>query len=338
MKEALLKVRKKALSFLLVCSVLFGAFQSTALAAEAASPFKDVNTSDWFFDAVQYVYENDLMSGTGNDHFSPNEAITRGMMVTILYNMDGKPEASSPSFTDVPANEWYAAPIAWASANGIVSGYGDGKFGPNDPISRQQMATVLYQYARYKQYDLAAQGSVFAFSDGGQASRHALTPLSWAIGKGIISGVGSNLLDPAGNTERSHMAAVMKSFHEKVVNGLGEKTLFNIDPSEVISITVDNGDSKLTQVTITERKQIEEIVKLVNDFTYIASQKIPPATGCGYYIGFKTESGGIGFEFWSDGVTLDDEEDDSGGTINYYGKAGYFDSLVTLADNATDPM
>lgn len=331
-------IKKQLLSLLLVCSVFFGMFQGTALASETDSPFKDVKTSDWFYDAVQYVYEHELMSGTGDDNFSPNEVTTRGMMVTILYKMDGKPETGISSFTDVPANAWYAAPVAWASENGIVSGYGNGEFGPNDPISREQMVTILYQYAQYKQYDLTLQGSVSAFSDGDQASRYAITPLRWAIGKGVISGIGNNLLDPTGNTERSHVATVMKSFCEKVINGLGGKTLFSFDPSEVVSITVDNGDSKLTQVTITDRGQIEEIVKLVNNFTYTASQNIPPASGCGYHISLKTESGGGGFYFWDSGIKIPDKSGEPGSSINYYGKPGWFDTLVTLADNATDPI
>ena len=331
-------MRKKILSSLLVCSVVFGLFQGTALAAESTSPFKDVKPSDWFYDAVQYAYENDLMSGTGDERFSPDEVVTRGMLVTVLYKMDGRPEASDLPFTDVPSDEWYADPIAWASENGIVSGYGDGKFGPNDPVSREQMATILYQYAQYKDYDLSALGSVPAFSDGDKAGRYALTPLSWAVGKGVISGIGNNLLAPNENIERSHVAAVMKSFCEKVVSGLGGETLLSINPLEVVSITVDNGDSKLTQVTITEQNQIEEIVDLLNNFTYVSSQRIPPATGCGYHIRLATESGGIGIGFWSDGVKLDDAEGEPGSSINYYGKTGYFDSLVTLADNATDPM
>lgn len=330
-------MRKKIVSLLLACSVLLGLFQGTALAAESASPFKDVNASDWFYDAVRYVYENDLMSGTGDEKFSPDEVATRGMLVTILYKMDGSPEASNSTFTDVPSDEWYAEPVAWASANGIVSGYGDGKFGPNDPVSREQMATILYQYSQHKQYDLAAQGSVFAFSDGDQASRYALTPLSWAIGKGIISGVGSNLLDPDGNTERSHMAAAMKSFCEKVVSNLGEKTLFNIDPSEVVSITVENANV-LTEIEITDPKQIKDIVDLVNGFTYTASQKIPPAGGESYFIVLHTESGATCFDFWESGISLDDTEGEPGASINYYGKTGYFNTLVTLANNATDPM
>ncbi len=331
-------MRKRVLTLLLICSMLLGMFQSTALAAESASPFKDVKPSDWFYEAVQYAYENDLMSGTGEEKFSPDEVATRGMLVTMLYKMDGSPGASDSTFTDVPSDEWYAEPVAWASENGIVSGYGNGKFGPNDPISREQIATILYQYAQYKEYDLNAVGDVFAYSDGDKTSRYAITPLSWAIGKGVISGIGNNLLAPSENAERSHVAAAMKSFCEKVVNGLGGETLLSINPSEVVSITVDNGDSKLTQVTITERNQIEEIVDLLNNFIYVSSQRIPPATGCGYHIRLATESGEIGIGFWSDGVKLDDAEGEPGSSINYYGKTGYFDSLVTLADNATDPM
>ncbi len=120
------------------------------------------------------------------------------------------------------------------------------------------------------------------------------------------------------------------------------KTLFKINPSEVISITLSNGDSKLTQITITERNQIEEIVNLVNNFTYTSSKKIPPKDGTGYFATLRTKSKNtsdwVGFGFWSDGVKLTDRNGEPGSSINYYGKAGYFDSLVTLADNATDPM
>lgn len=114
--------------------------------------------------------------------------------------------------------------------------------------------------------------------------------------------------------------------------------LFHFDPSEVTSIRLENGDSKLTQVTITEPSQMEDIVKLVNHFTYHSSEKIPPASGCGYSIHLKTASGGVGFEFWSDGVKLADPNGEPGASINYYGETGYFDTLVALADAATDPL
>lgn len=205
-------MKKKLLSLLLVCTLVLGMIPGAALAAETKSPFTDVKTTDWFFDAVQYAYDHNLMSGTGNNCFSPSETTTRGMMVTILHNMEGKPAAGSPAFTDVPAGEWYAAPVAWASAHGIVSGYGNGRFGPNDPITREQMVTILYQYARYKNYELTVTGDISTFDDYDETSAYAVTPFNWAIGKGLIAGVGDDLLDPTGNAERSHIAAIMKSF------------------------------------------------------------------------------------------------------------------------------
>lgn len=224
---------KKLLSLLLVCTLIFGMIPGATLAAETESPFKDVKTTDWFFDAVQYVYDHNLMNGTGNNNFSPGETTTRGMMVTILHNMEGKPAADSPAFTDVPAGEWYAAPVAWASAHGIVSGYGNGRFGPNDPITREQMVTILYQYAQYKNYELNVAGDLSTFGDYDKTSPYAVTAFNWAIGKELIAGVGNNLLDPTGNAERSHIATIMKSFCEKIV--------FNKDEEETGEIT--NPDS-----------------------------------------------------------------------------------------------
>lgn len=330
--------KKCLLSLLLACLMPFEIFHGTVLAAETGSPFKDVKTSDWFYNAVRYVYGHELMSGTEDDNFSPKEATTRGMMVTILYNMEGRPAAGVPSFTDVPAGEWYAGPVAWAAENGIASGYGDGRFGPEEPITREQMATILYQYARYKQYDMAVTGNVSYFTDGSKASGYAAIPFGWAIGKGLVNGCGNDLLDPLANAERAHVAAVMKSFCERVADGTAEKTLFNIDPSKVVSVIVENGDSKLTKTTITDREQIEDLVELVNGFTYTSSKKVPPMDGCGYHISFKTNSGGVGLGFLPNRVILNDMDGEPGASIHYYGKAGYFDTLVELADNATEPL
>ena len=224
---------KKLLSILLVCTLILGMIPGFALAVGTESPFKDVKTTDWFYDAVQYVYDHDLMNGTGDNCFSPSETTTRGMMVTILHNMEEKPAAGNSSFTDVAAGEWYADPVAWASAEGIVSGYGDGKFGPNDPITREQMVTILYQYAQYKNYELTVAGDLSTFDDYVETSPYAVTAFNWAIGEELIAGVGDNLLDPTGNAERSHIAAIMKSFCEKIV--------FNKDEEETGETT--NPDS-----------------------------------------------------------------------------------------------
>lgn len=329
------KVKKRQLlSLLMVCSLFIAMFQSTALAVETDSPFKDVKASDWFCDAVQYAYEHDLMSGTGSATFSPKDTTTRGMMVTILYNLEGKPTAASPSFTDVPANEWYAVPVAWANTNGIVSGYGNGRFGPNDPITREQMATILYQYAKYKQFDLTVTGNISAFIDGEKVSKYAVIPCNWAIGEGLISGVGKNQLNPIGNAERSHIAAVMKSFCEKVMTKVETKTLFHFDSSTVTSVTLLNGN-KLTKVKIVEPNQIKDIVNLLNNFSYASTQELPPAGGWSYRMDLETDAGETSIYYWSDGVRIYDK---SGASIRYTGKQGYFDSLIKLSDEATDPI
>lgn len=325
---------KQLLSLLIVFSLFFAIFQSTALGVDSDYQFKDVKSSDWYFDAVQYAYEHDLMNGTGTATFSPKDTATRGMMVTILYNLEGKPTAGNPSFTDVPPDKWYAVPIAWANANGIVSGYGNGKFGPNDPISREQMATILYQYAKYKQFDLTVTGNISTFIDGEKTSKSAVIPCNWAVGKGLISGVGNHQIDPIGNAERSHIAAIMKSFCERVMNKVETKTLFHFDPSTVTSVTLLNGN-KLTKVKIVEPNQIKDIVNLLNNFSYASTQELPPACGWSYRMDLETDFGETSIYYWSDGVRIYDK---SGASIRYTGKLGYFDSLIKLSDDATDPM
>lgn len=329
--------KKRLLSLLLVCSMFFGMLQGTALAAEEISSFQDVKTSDWFYDAVQFVQDHDLMSGVGNGKFAPDDAAARGMLVTILYNLEGRPAAGTPDFTDVPANEWYAAPVAWASAKGVVSGYGNGKFGPDDPVTREQMATMLYQYAQYKQYDLTAFESFFCINDGEKVSAYARTPILWALRNGLLSLDDNYSLNPHDFAKCSHVAAVMKSFYEKVMTDLGEQTLYQIDPSEVISIRLENWN-KMTQVEITERDEMEKIVNLVNGFTYIATRKYPPLSGESYYLCINTKSGGNLIDFMSDHIDEPDDNGEFGSSICYYGKPGYFDSLEKLADAATDPM
>ncbi len=207
-------MKKKLLSLLLVCTLVLGMVPGAALAAETESPFTDVKTTDWFFDAVQYAYDHNLMSGTGNNHFSPSETTTRGMMVTILHNMEGKPAAGSPAFTDVPAGEWYAAPVAWASAHGIVSGYGNGRFGPNDPITREQMVVMLRNYAEYKEYETSDTVDLSQYADTAAISDYAYASIQWAVGEGIISGVTATTIQPQGDATRAQMAQVLMAFRK----------------------------------------------------------------------------------------------------------------------------
>ena len=183
----------------------------------AASPFADVPEGAWYTEAVQYVYERGLMNGTGGGRFSPDTPASRGMLVTVLHRLEGMPSASGAAFTDVPDGQWYTDAVAWASANGIVAGYGNGKFGPKDPVTREQMVTTLYHYAGYKGYDMTASGDASSFAHGNKVSSYAAEAVNWALGVGLIQGVGGNRLNPGGGADRAQIAGIMKQFCEEVL-------------------------------------------------------------------------------------------------------------------------
>ena len=213
------KAEKRLLGITLMISMLFGMLPVASFAAgERNMPFTDVKESDWFYDSVQYVCENGIMSGTGDTVFSPDTATTRGMLVAILYRMEGSPAAESDAkFTDVSAGQYYADAAAWASENNIVNGYGNGAFGPEDPVTREQMAAVLYRYAQLKIYDIAATGNLAGFSDLGDVSAYAANPLKWAVGNGLISGMENDALAPGNSTTRAQTAEILMRFCEKIV-------------------------------------------------------------------------------------------------------------------------
>lgn len=183
--------------------------------APQALPFTDVTEGDWFYESVAYVYTNGLMNGTSDTTFSPNGTTTRGMIVTILYRQAGSPEAAAWSpFQDVDPNQYYAAPIAWAAWNGIVNGKTATSFGPNDPITREQMAAILYRYAKDQGMDVSQRGNLAQFSDQGRISAYAREALSWANGAGLITGKGGGVLDPQGPAVRAQVAAIFQRFCE----------------------------------------------------------------------------------------------------------------------------
>lgn len=179
-------------------------------------PFRDVPESEWFYSAVQYVYQNGMMSGTDAALFSPNAATTRGMIVTILYRLEGSPAVSAAPFLDVPSSQYYAAPVAWASANGIVSGYGDGIFGPDDTITREQMASILYRYAQYKNYDVTGSADLSGYADAGKISPYAMTALQWANANRLVSGTTPSTLAPGGSATRAQIASILMRFCENI--------------------------------------------------------------------------------------------------------------------------
>lgn len=208
---------RRFLSTLLVLCFVLGMVPGTAFAAGSDLPFTDVKATDWFYEAVQYAYENGIMKGTSTTTFSPDYTTDRGMIVTVLHRMEGTPSASGALFSDVAAGKYYADAVAWASANGIVYGYGNDNFGPEDPITREQMATILYRYAEHKGYDTDVVGSLSTFSDASKVSSFAVESMAWAVGSGLITGIGNNLLDPQGSATRSQMATILMRFCNEVV-------------------------------------------------------------------------------------------------------------------------
>ena len=210
-----------------------------------ANPFTDVSEKDWFYSDVMFVYENGLMLGTSKTLFSPHGTATRGMMATILWRMEGSPAPKGKnSFTDVEAEKWYADAITWTAENDIFAGYGKDKFGPDDPITREQLAAIFYRYADYKGYDLTVKGNLDKFKDADKITDYAKTAMQWAVGSGLMKGKSGNLLDPQGTATRAEIAAMLHRFIEKyeLVQGKAPGGLMGwIDPKRLqIPKTGDN--------------------------------------------------------------------------------------------------
>ena len=202
-----------------------------------ANPFTDVSEKDWFYGDVMFVYENGLMLGTSKTLFSPHGTAMRGMMATILWRMEGSPAPKGKnSFTDVEAGKWYADAITWTAENGIFAGYGKDKFGPDDPITREQLAAIFYRYADYKGYDLTVKGNPDTFKDADKITDYAKTAMQWTVGSGLMKGKSGNLLDPQGTATRAEIAAMLHRFIEKyeLVQGKAPGGLMGwIDPKRL---------------------------------------------------------------------------------------------------------
>lgn len=181
-------------------------------------PFGDVKSADWFYNDVKYVYEKGMMAGTAADVFAPNATTTRAMIVTILYRLEGSPAVTGTSaFVDVPAGQWYTDAVNWAAANQIVKGTSATTFAPNDSITREQMAAILYRYAQYKGYDVTKKADLSGYSDNGQVSAYAKDALAWANAAKLINGVTNTTLAPQGNATRAQVSAILHRFCDGVV-------------------------------------------------------------------------------------------------------------------------
>ena len=178
--------------------------------------FADVADDAWYADAVRYVFEKGMMNGTSSTTFSPNETTTRAMIVTMLHRLENEPTASAAGFTDVASNTYYANAVAWAAANGVVTGVSETSFAPNDAITREQLAAILYRYAELKGYNVSASGSLSGYTDASQISSYATTAMQWANSTGLITGKTSTTLSPKGNATRAEVATILMRFCENI--------------------------------------------------------------------------------------------------------------------------
>ena len=185
---------------------------------EVKLPFTDVSTSDWFYDDVAFVYENGLFSGTDSRSFSPNASMTRAMLVTVLYRLEGEPTVTGrSSFTDVRSGAYYEKAVIWAAANGIVTGTDSTSFSPDAKVTREQLAAILYRYAQYRKLDTDASAKLNSFTDADSVSAYASEALGWAVSEGLINGVSGKLM-PKGDATRAQVAAILHRFVKNVLN------------------------------------------------------------------------------------------------------------------------
>lgn len=206
-----MKINRQLLAVLLTVCMLVTSF-SSVLATTGNDAFADVKAEDWYYDAVSFVKEKGLMNGISDVAFAPDGTTTRGMIVTILWRMSGNPKAEGAQFDDVSAGYYYTEAILWASANGIVTGYGDGKFGPDDNITREQLAAILYRYSG-EVYEESTD-KLAAFTDADKVSDYAKTAFAWASAKGLITGMDDGSLAPQGGATRAQVATVLHRMHK----------------------------------------------------------------------------------------------------------------------------
>lgn len=203
---------KKLLSLVLAFVMVLGMLPATVFATNEAGRFADVPAGAWFSDAVQYVSDNGLMVGVDDNHFAPDGLTTRGMVVTVLYRMEGEPSANGTGFTDVEDGAWYTEAILWAQTNGIVEGYGDGTFHPHASMTREEMMAVIYRYSQYKGNDVSSTSVLTVFADSAKIQAYAEDAMSWAVAVGLIKGFHDGTIRPQADSNRAQLATVLMRF------------------------------------------------------------------------------------------------------------------------------
>lgn len=200
------------------CTVCGASYtEKTYLYPPVFEQFTDVKEDDWFCGAVQFVVSNGLFNGTGKHQFSPEENMSRAMLVTVLWRYEGMPQEGKNIFTDVPAGTWYTEAVQWAAENGIVNGVGNGRFDPDGELTREQMAAILYRYAEGRNLDVTARGNLSGFADASTVSGYAKDAMQWAVAEGLIGGMkngGRMVLAPSGSATRAQVATILMRFIE----------------------------------------------------------------------------------------------------------------------------
>ena len=184
-----------------------------------SAPFTDIDTAKWYHLSVDYVLTHKMMNGVSSRAFAPNANLTRGMLVQILYNLEGKPKGTAANFSDVQADAWYAEAVGWAASNKVVTGYADGTFRPNAAVTREQAAAILYRYAQSKGIDVSVgeNTNILSYVDVQQASEYAIPALQWAVGAGVLNGKNGGRLAPTGTATRAEIAAIMQRWCENII-------------------------------------------------------------------------------------------------------------------------
>ena len=184
-----------------------------------SAPFTDVDTAKWYHLSIDYVLTHKMMNGVSSRAFAPNANLTRGMLVQILYNLEGKPKGTAANFSDVQADAWYAEAVGWAASSKVVTGYADGTFRPNAAVTREQAAAILYRYAKSKDIDVSVgeNTNILSYVDVQQASEYAIPALQWAVGAGVLNGKNGSRLAPTGTATRAEIAVIMQRWCENII-------------------------------------------------------------------------------------------------------------------------
>ncbi|MBR6514229.1 MAG: S-layer homology domain-containing protein [Clostridia bacterium] len=212
--------------------------------------FSDVKENHWYYSAVEYAFGKGMMSGMTETTFGPNVATNRAMLVSVLWRFEGSPEGFSHSFSDVKSSHYFDKAVAWASANGIVAGKAADKYAPNDKLTREQMAAILYRYAAYKGKDTTAEADLSGFADLGKLGSYAVDAMKWANGKGIITGMNETTLDPRGNATRAQLASILQRF---------------LTPKKYFTLSFDDGTTQdLRMIEILKKYDVDCISWNIN--------------------------------------------------------------------------